>query len=87
MHALGLTTVSSEHLRTLLRAVFKEQVECPLTPGGLAGLGLQDTSGPLLSHLRGLDARAVHAVLVATLAERAAVQPDREPRDDPSGGW
>lgn len=71
MHELGLTTVSTEHLQTLLRAVFKHQVDCPLTPGGLAGLGLQDTSGPLLAHLRGLDAPAVHAVLVATLAERS----------------
>ncbi|MEM9458852.1 MAG: hypothetical protein AAGF11_32035 [Myxococcota bacterium] len=77
MHQLGLTTVSSEHLRTLLRAVFKQQVDCPLTPGGLAALGLQDTSTPLLSHLRGLDARAVHAVLVAALAERTITEDQR----------
>lgn len=77
MHDLGLTTVSSEDLRTLLRAVFKQQVDCPLSPGGLAALGLQDTSPPLLSHLRGLDARAVHAVLVAALAEREVTDRQR----------
>lgn len=74
---LGLTTVSTDHLRVLLRAVFKEQIECPLTPGGLAAIGLQDTSAPLLSHLRGLDARGVHAVLVATLAERMVTDGQR----------
>ncbi|MEM7153156.1 MAG: hypothetical protein AAF799_09945 [Myxococcota bacterium] len=70
MPDLALTTVSTEHLRTLLRAVFKKQIECPLTVASLAAMGLQDTSGPLLSHLRGLDQTAVHAVLVAVLAER-----------------
>lgn len=77
MHQLGLTTVSTEDLRTLLRAVFKQKVDCPLSPGGLAALGLQDTSPPLLSHLRGLDARAVHAVIVAALAERDVTEHQR----------
>ncbi len=72
MPDLGLSTIATEHLRTLLRAVFKEHVPCPLTPAGLASQGLQDVSGPLLTHLRGLDAKAVHAVLVAVLAERGA---------------
>lgn len=80
MHALGLTTVSSDDLRTLLRAVFKQQVECPLGPAGLAAVGLQDTSAPLLAHLRDLDARAVHAVLVATLAERDVTERQRMQR-------
>lgn len=83
MHRLGLTSVSTDDLRTLLRAVFKRQVDCPLSPGGLAALGLQDTSPPLLSHLRGLDAPAIHAVLVATLAERDAN--DRPPQSRPLG--
>jgi len=80
MPDLALTTISTDQLRALLRAVFKEQVACPLTPAGLAGMGLQDASGPLLSHLRGLDARAVHAVLVATLAERQVTDAQRMAR-------
>lgn len=80
MPDLALTAVSTENLRTLLRAVFKHQIECPLGPAGLAALGLQDTSPPLLSHLRGLDSSAVHAVLVAVLAERSADEQIRAKR-------
>ena len=77
MPDLGLVTVSSDDLRKLLRLVFREQIECPLTPAGLAGAGLQDVSGPLLGHLRGLDAKAVHAVVVAAIAEREATDEQR----------
>jgi hypothetical protein len=77
MPDLGLVTVSSDDLRKLLRMVFRKQLECPLTPAGLASVGLQDASGPLLGHLRGLDGKAVHAVVVATLAEREATDEQR----------
>lgn len=77
MPDLGLVTVSTEDLRKLLRLVFRKQVECPLTPSGLAAAGLQDVSGPLLRHLRGLDDEAVHAVVVAALAEREATDEQR----------
>jgi hypothetical protein len=77
MPDMGLVSVSTEDLRKLLRAVFKGQVECPLTPAGLAAIGLQDTSGPLLGHLRGLEGKAVHAVVVAALAERTATDEQR----------
>ena len=77
MPDLGLVSVSSDDLRKLLRAVFRKQVECPLTPAGLAAAGLQDASGPLLAHLRDLDGKAVHAVLVAALAERDATAEQR----------
>ncbi len=72
MPDLGLVTVSTDDLRKLLRLLFRAQVECPLTPAGLAAAGLQDASEPLLGHLRGLDGKAVHAVVVAALAERSA---------------
>lgn len=78
---LALTTIPSKNLRTLLRAVFKGQIECPLGPAGLAAIGLQDVSGPLLSHMRGLDKGAVHAVLVATLAEREVDEQVRAKRN------
>lgn len=77
MPDLGLVTVSSDDLRKLLRMVFRKQLECPLTPAGLASVGLQDASGPLLGHLRGLDGKAVHAVVVAALAEREATDEQR----------
>jgi hypothetical protein len=80
MSDLGLVTVSSNDLRTLLRVVFHGQVECPLTPAGLAGVGLQSASHLLLGHLRGLDGKAVHVVVVAALAERSASDAQRMAR-------
>lgn len=77
MSNLGLVTVSSDDLRTLLRVVFHHGVECPLTPAGLAAVGLQSASHLLLGHLRGLEAAAVHAVVVAVLAERSASDEQR----------
>lgn len=70
----ALTTVGAEQLRTLLRGVHRGTLECPLSPAGLAGHGLQDQSGPILGHLRGLDAAGVRAVVVAVLAERMAAE-------------
>lgn len=77
MADLGLVTIATEDLRKLLRAVFKGQVECPLTPAGLAALGLQDRSETLLALMRGLDGKAVHAIVVAALAERTATDEQR----------
>ncbi len=64
--------VPTERLRTLLRAVYREETIVPLSPAGLAALGLQDWSENVLGHLRGFDARAIRAVLVAVLAERGS---------------
>ncbi|MCX4239832.1 hypothetical protein [Paraliomyxa miuraensis] len=72
MQDLGLVTCSTDALRKLLRAVYKREVDCPLTIAALAGMGLQDHAERLLGHLRGLPSDAVHAVLVAALAERTA---------------
>jgi hypothetical protein len=69
---LGLVQVTTLQLRTLLRGVHRETLPCPLTPAGLAGHGLQDVTGTLLALLRDLGRPAVHAVVVAVLAERMA---------------
>jgi hypothetical protein len=69
---LGLVKVTTEQLRTLLRGIHRETLPCPLTPSGLAGHGLQDASNTLLGLLRHLERPAVHAVVVAVLAERMA---------------
>jgi hypothetical protein len=73
--SLALLSSSTEDLETLLRAVHRGDVDCPLTPLGLACVGLQDASSPMLNHLRDLDDRAVKAVLVAVLAERRRLHP------------
>lgn len=67
---LGLVNVSTEQLRTLLRGVHRGTLVCPLAPALLAGHGLQDVSNEILGHMRDLDRAAVHAVVVAVLAER-----------------
>lgn len=68
--SLGLLDVSTRALETLLRAVHHGRTEVPLTPVGLAALGLQEDANVILNHLRGLDAPAIRAVLVAVIAER-----------------
>ncbi len=70
IRGVGLVDVPSDRLRTLLRAVYREETTVPVTPASIAALGLQDWQGSVLGHLRGLDAKAIHAVLVAVLAER-----------------
>lgn len=66
----GLTIVPTAELRELLRYLHRGQVQCPLSPGDLARVGLQDRSEPIMATLRGLDEAAARAVLVAVLAER-----------------
>ena len=65
----ALTEVKTDDLRELLRAVVREELPCPITPIGLATVGLLRL-GDDLGHLRGLDVRSTKAVLVAVLAER-----------------
>jgi len=68
--AAGLTEVRDEDLKRLLREVHRGEARCPLSTGELTRVGLQRSSAELLGVLRGLDATAVKAVLVAVIAER-----------------
>lgn len=77
-HALGLTAVTDDQLRTLLRGLHRKTLPCPLSFTDLTGHGLQDVGSPLLNHLRGLSEEAVRAVLVAVLAERRMAAKERE---------
>lgn len=79
--ALGLTDVSTADLRTLLRALHREELCCPLTPVGLTAVGLQEVVHALLEHLRGLERSAVHAVVVAVIAEREYAPSDARCED------
>jgi hypothetical protein len=74
MAILALTAVADGHLELLLRRVHRGEVHCPLDVVEIARIGLQDQSEALLGTLRGLDAPAVRAVLVAALAERQAAR-------------
>lgn len=67
----GLTALSTTDLERLLRALHRGELRCPIghTELHMAGLSyLVDR----VEALRGLDERAVRAVLVAVLAERKA---------------
>ncbi len=67
----GLVAVDATQLRTLLRELHRANVKVPLTADQLACVGLQSVQEPLLGALRGLDGRAIQAVLVCVLAERS----------------
>ena len=65
----GLTRIPTDTLIHVLRLVHRGDLPCPITPVGLVTTKLQDT-GDELGVLRGLDRRAVLAVLVSVIAER-----------------
>ena len=68
--SLGLVEVPVERLELLLRAVHRGEVALPLETAEMVCIGLQQYIEPIQVHLRGLDERAVRAVLVAVIAER-----------------
>ena len=72
MSPLGLSAVSEAALTTLLRAVYRGELSCPLTLPDLTRHGLQYCASDLQAALRGLDERAVSAVLICVIAERRA---------------
>ncbi|MFT4628679.1 MAG: hypothetical protein ACI8PZ_007375, partial [Myxococcota bacterium] len=67
----GLSKVSDNDLRELLRAHHRGELPSPVTRIGLAQTGLLRL-GDELDVLHGLDAAGVRAVLVAVLCERRA---------------
>jgi len=67
--ANGLRGVKTGDLKTLLALVHRGELECPITPIGLATTGLLRIQDDL-AHLRGLDSTSTKAVLIAVLAER-----------------
>lgn len=64
--------MKTEALRILLRALHRAEIQLPLSVQELTRIGLQCNAEPLMTLLRGLDARAVKAVVVAVIAERTA---------------
>jgi hypothetical protein len=74
---MALTGVPTTELEQLLRLVYRKQIEIPITPVGLALVGLQHRAEELMQSLRGLDEPGVRAVLVAVTAERIAIERER----------
>lgn len=71
-YAAGLTEVSTEDLKRALAMLHRGELDVPVSPWGLARIGLQHVQNPLLAQLRGLDTAGVRAVLTCVLAERKA---------------
>ncbi|MDP2307778.1 MAG: hypothetical protein Q8P18_17265 [Pseudomonadota bacterium] len=68
--SLGFTEVSTSDLKRAYGLLHRGDFDVPVTPWGLARVGLQHCQNALLTHLRGLDAAGVRAVLTCVLAER-----------------
>ncbi|MCP4871237.1 MAG: hypothetical protein GY898_21210 [Proteobacteria bacterium] len=68
--AAGLTEVTIDDLKKLLRVLHREEIRCPVTVDELARCGLQHCADSVLNSVRGLDAVGVKAVVVAVIAER-----------------
>ncbi len=70
MEVDGLTSLTTEHLKTLLKYLHDGTLELPLTAHSIAAAGFQFRHHELMGALRGLDSAAVRAVLVCVIAER-----------------
>jgi hypothetical protein len=68
--ASGLTEVTLDDLKKLLRLLHREEITCPLTIAELTRCGLQHCSPQILGACRGVAANGVRAVVVAVIAER-----------------
>ncbi len=71
---MALTGVPTEELKTLLRFVYRQEIEIPITISELARVGLQHRAEELMQSLRGLDEPGVRAVLIAVAAERITIE-------------
>lgn len=65
----ALTKISLDELELVLARLHRGELVCPVTHSTLVVAGLPHLVDRL-THLQGLDARAVQAVLVAVIAER-----------------
>jgi len=71
----GLTNLSLEELKRLLGFIHRNEVEFPLTAQRIACIGMQHKHQTLMNALRGLDAKAIRAVVVCVIAERMSSLP------------
>ena len=76
MDVQGLTTLTTEQLKKLLKYLHDGSLETPLTAHSIACAGFQFRHAELMSALRGLDEMGIRAVLVCVLAERIKAERD-----------
>ncbi len=74
MDVVGLTTLTTEQLKKLLKYLHDGTLETPLDAHRIACVGFQFRHAELMSALRGLDEAAIRAVLVCVIAERLSVE-------------
>ncbi len=70
MEVEGLTSLTTAHLKQLLRYLHDGTLSLPLTAHSIAAAGFQFRHHELMAALRGLEEPGVRAVLVCVLAER-----------------
>ena len=70
MDVVGLTTLSTEQLKKLLKFLHDGSLQTPLDAHRIACVGFQFRHSELMHALRGLDEAAIRAVLVCVIAER-----------------
>ena len=68
--AAGLTELTEDELKKLLRHIYRQELPCPVTADTLACVGFQSRHEWISAALGGLDAAGVQKVLVAVIAER-----------------
>ena len=68
---IGLTSLPTDQLRTVLRALHRGEITAPLDIVALTRIGLQEPAERILRQLRGLDGAAAKTVLGCVLADRA----------------
>ena len=78
--SFGLVEVGTDDLKKALTMLHRGDLDLPVSAPGLARVGLQHCSAPLMSQLRDLDAAGVRAVLTAVLAERLSATAGPQPR-------
>ena len=70
MNVEGLTSLTTNHLKRLLKYVHEGSLGLPLTAHSIAAAGFQFRHHELMGALRGLDEAAIRAVLVCVIAAR-----------------
>ena len=70
MEVAGLTSITTEQLKKLLKYLHDGTLETPLNAHRIACVGFQFRHAELMGALRDLDEPAIRAVLVCVIAER-----------------
>jgi hypothetical protein len=70
MDVEGLTSLTTEQLKKLLKHLHDGSLGLPLTAHSIACVGFQFRHQELTGAMRGLDEAGVRAVLVCVIAER-----------------